>query len=99
MLYFSELTKMTYKTVEELEEAEAKKQAELDLLKKKREEKERREKEVISAYKKADEARDEANRLLSEYYRDYGDDSPSSFRTLSILPESVFDILISYEED
>jgi predicted ribosome quality control (RQC) complex YloA/Tae2 family protein len=72
MKYFSEETKKTYDTVEELEEAENK----LAEIKKEKEEKlalrGERAKEVEEAFKEVKVAQDKANDLLDQFLKDYG---------------------------
>jgi len=72
MLYFSELTNEKYETVEELEIAEAKKRDELAALEAKKAERKKRADEVEAAFKKVDEAREEARMLLAEFCKDFG---------------------------
>lgn len=92
MKYYSEETKKLYDSEEELAKAEevvkeAREKRE-QLLKEKKEQRAARAKEVEDAFKEAKEAADKANKLLSEFCKDYG-----SFHTTLKDPfRNIFDM-------
>lgn len=92
MLYLSELTNKAYKTVEELEKAEAEKKAEIAALEEKRREQERREKEVIDAFKEVEELQNKADELLVAYYEEYRD-CPVELKRVFKSPFSLIELM------
>lgn len=72
MKYYSDSLKKLFDSVEELEEAEAAKEEELAAEKAKKEERKKEAEAVELAYKKANEAYVDANKLMQEFVEKYG---------------------------